>query len=114
MAVLKLGLESVCVCKHATSPIPTFELEHVTEVEVPDVLSPTGFLLLCLCLEHQHLLLPAQLKACRVTRDVLIESKVTRLVWERERERRINQNSTPSVNIYNGLKISMVAGSMIW
>ena len=57
----------------------TFELEHVAEVEVPDVLSPAGLLFLRLCLEHQHLFLLAQFETRWVTGNVLVESKVTRL-----------------------------------
>ena len=68
----------------------TFELEHVTEVEVPDILSPAGLVFLRLCLEDQHLFLLAQLETCRVSRDVLIQSEVTCLVGGEKREELFN------------------------
>lgn len=54
----------------------------MTEEEVPDVLSPAALLFVRLCLEDERLSLPAQLEACWVARNVLIESKVASLEGE--------------------------------
>ena len=51
----------------------------MTEVEVPDVLHPASSLILRLSVEDQGLLLLAQFEPSRVTRNVLVQGKVTSL-----------------------------------
>ena len=59
---------TTCTCVH----MHTFELEHVAEVEVPDILRPASLVGLCLGLEDERLSLPAQLESCRMPWHVLI------------------------------------------
>lgn len=68
-----------CALASCAASCSTFQAQHVTEEEVPDVLNPCILLLYCVGLEGEDLLLPVQLEAIGMAIHILTQSIVTRL-----------------------------------